>query len=195
MCSSDLAEDEQTLVEAICRIVCEDAGYRMAWVGYAEQDDDKTLRPVAAAGVGIEYLAQAGLTWADSAHGRGPSGSTIRSGSIEVIEDFETDERVDPWREGTLQLGYRSAIALPLKDGNSRTFGVLSIYSEETAAFSAEEQRLLAELADDLAFGIVTLRTRIEHNLAEEQIRIAATAFEAQEGIMITDVAPTASCA
>ena len=28
------AEDEQTLLNDICRIVCDEAGYRMAWVGY-----------------------------------------------------------------------------------------------------------------------------------------------------------------
>ncbi|MGA2151918.1 MAG: hypothetical protein ABSG48_07155, partial [Geobacteraceae bacterium] len=32
------AEDEQTLLSEICRIICDEAGYRMAWVGYAEND-------------------------------------------------------------------------------------------------------------------------------------------------------------
>src|SRR5512137_1839850 len=40
------AEDEQTLLANICRIICDEAGYRMAWVGYAENDEDKTLRPI-----------------------------------------------------------------------------------------------------------------------------------------------------
>lgn len=182
------AEDEQSLVESVCRIVCDDAGYRMAWVGYAEYDEDRTLRPVASAGVGAGNLGQAGLTWADTAYGHGPSGSAIRSGRIEVVDDFINDSRVVPWREAGLKHGYRSAIALPLKGEGGNTFGVLSIYSDEISAFSAEEQRLLEELANDLAFGIVTLRRREEHNRAEEQIRIAATAFEAQEGIIITDV-------
>ena len=41
------AKDEQTLLNDICRIVCDEAGYRMAWAGYAEHDDTKTVRPVA----------------------------------------------------------------------------------------------------------------------------------------------------
>ena len=44
------AVDEQTLLNNICRIVCDVAGYRMAWVGYAEHDDAHTVRPVAWAG-------------------------------------------------------------------------------------------------------------------------------------------------
>jgi nitrate/nitrite-specific signal transduction histidine kinase len=45
------AKDEQTLLNEVCRIVCNEAGYRMAWVGFAEQDEAKTVRPVAWAGV------------------------------------------------------------------------------------------------------------------------------------------------
>jgi len=39
------AEDEQALLDDICRIICDDAGYRMAWVGYSENDKAKTIRP------------------------------------------------------------------------------------------------------------------------------------------------------
>ena len=41
------ATDEQSLLQEICRIVCEQAGYRAAWVGYAEHDQAKSVRPVA----------------------------------------------------------------------------------------------------------------------------------------------------
>jgi len=41
------AEDEQLLLNEICRIVCEDAGYEMAWVGYTDQDEACTLTPQA----------------------------------------------------------------------------------------------------------------------------------------------------
>ena len=41
---------EQTLLGEICEIVCYKAGYCMAWVGYAENDEAKTVRPMAWAG-------------------------------------------------------------------------------------------------------------------------------------------------
>jgi hypothetical protein len=41
------ASGEQSLLAEICRIVCERAGYRMAWAGYAENDEAKTVRPAA----------------------------------------------------------------------------------------------------------------------------------------------------
>ncbi len=74
------AEDEQTLLDDICRIICAEAGYRMAWVGYAEYDEARSIRPVAWAGVEEGYLAKADITWADTERGRGPGGMSIRSG-------------------------------------------------------------------------------------------------------------------
>lgn len=182
------AEQEQALIESVCRIICEDAGYRLAWVGYAEHDTAKTIRPVAWAGDEDGYLAQVPINWDDSAYGNGPSGLTIRHGKIHVVDDFTTDPGTRPWQQAALQRGYNSSISLPLKNDCGVTFGVLGIFSSASNAFPEPEQRLLEELANDLAFGIDTLRTRAQHNQAEEQIRIAATAFEAQEGIIIADV-------
>jgi diguanylate cyclase (GGDEF)-like protein/PAS domain S-box-containing protein len=181
------AVDEQELLDEICRIICEEAGYRLAGVGYAENDEAKTIRLAAWAGVDEDYLEQVQLSWGDTKHGHGPSGTAIRSGKIVYINDISNDPDTIPWRNNAIELGFRSSIALPLKNENDRVLGVLSIYSTEVNAFPEEERRLLKELADDLAYGIVTLRTRAEHNRSEEQMRIAATAFEAQEGIAVTD--------
>ncbi len=165
------AEDEQTLLEDICNIICKEAGYRMAWVGYAENDSDKTVRPVAWAGVEESYLAQARITWADTERGRGPGGTAIRTGQSACIQDFQTDPLAAPWRDDALQRGYRSNIAMPLKDENASTFGILTLYSSEPNAFTPDEVRLLDELAGDLAFGITTLRTRKERARIEEDLR------------------------
>ncbi len=165
------AVDEQALLNDICHIVCDEAGYRMAWVGYAENDDAKTVRPVAYAGREDGYLAVANITWADTEHGRNPSGTAIRGGESACIQDFTTTPQVAPWCEDALQRGYRSCIALPLKDEGASTFGVLSIYSAEPNAFTPDEIRLLEELAGDLAFGIVALRTRVERDRAGESLR------------------------
>jgi PAS domain S-box-containing protein len=166
------AEDEQTLLNDICRIICDDASYCLAWVGYAEHDDAKTVRAVAWGGFDDGYAANAKLSWADDTdRGRGPGGAAIRSGEIVYIQDFTTDPHMSPWKENALQRGYRSAIALPLKDENENVFGVLLIYSTEINSFTPDEIRLLKELANDLAFGITTLRTRAERKQAEEEIR------------------------
>ena len=75
-----------------------------------------------------------------------------------------------PWRAEALKRGYASSLAIPLLI-DSAAFGALTIYAAEPEAFGAEEVTLLTELADDMAFGITTLRTRIERARAEEEIR------------------------
>lgn len=160
-------EDEQTLLNEVCRIVCDDAGYRMAWVGYAENDEAKTVRPVSWAGFETDYLAKANITWADTERGRGPTGTSIRNGVSAIFNDFLADPNAAPWRENALQRGYRSSVALPLKDQSGSTFGAITIYSTEPGSFTPNEIRLLEELADDLAFGITILRARIEHEQTE----------------------------
>ena len=165
------AEDEQSLLNDICRIVCDEAGYRMAWVGYAENDAAKTIRPVARAGVEDGYLDEAQFTWSDTDRGRGPAGTAIRSGASACIEEFTTAPQAALWRASALQRGYRSCIALPLKDECAITFGILTIYSAEPKAFTPDEIRLLDELAGDLAFGITTLRVRAERQRAEAALR------------------------
>ena len=180
------AEDEQTLLEEICHIICDEAGYRMAWVGYAENDDARTVRPIAWAGVEDGYLATNKITWADTERGRGPGGTAIRNGEIVCVQDFSTDPRVAPWRESALIRGYRSNISMPLKDESAATFGELAIYSSEPDAFTPDEIHLLEELTDDLAFGIITLRTRAERNKTEEQMRLTNEIMKnLSEGIVL----------
>jgi len=168
------AKDEQTLIGEVSRIVCDEAGYRMAWVGYVEHDAAKTVRPVAHAGFEDGYLAAAHITWADTEHGRGPTGIAVRSGEIAVLQDFATDASAVPWREEASNRGFRSSIVLPLKDRHE-TFGVMNIYSTERDAFTLEEIRLLGEMADDLAFGVSMLRTRAARKQAEDALARAGT--------------------
>jgi PAS domain S-box-containing protein len=172
------AVDEQSLLNEICRIICDEAGYRMAWVGYAEHDDAKTVRPVAWAGFDSGYIESAKISWADDTErGMGPIGKAIRSGEITCVQDFTTDPQMAPWRENALKRGYRSIVALPLKDENANVFGALQIYSHESNAITQDEIRLLDELANDLAFGINTIRIRAEHKRMEEEVRESEARF------------------
>lgn len=68
------ATDESQFLYEICRIMVEVCGYRLAWIGYAEQDAGKTVCPVAHAGFENGYLQTVNVSWADATRGRGPVG-------------------------------------------------------------------------------------------------------------------------
>jgi two-component system NtrC family sensor kinase len=170
LCNETLirAIEEHVLLQTICRTIVDVGGHRFAWVGFAEHDEAKTVRPVAQAGYEDGYLAVVNFTWAET---DAPTavGSAIRSGKSSIIDDFSTAPAADRRRVEAIRRGYGSAIALPLRDGD-RAFGALAIYAVEAYAFGAEEVRLLTELADDLAYGIVALRMRAEHQRMEQEV-------------------------
>ena len=164
------AEHEGELLDTICQLLVSEGGYFMAWVGFAEQDAEKTVRPAAQAGHTDGYLETVRITWSDTAHGQGPTGKAIRTGKPHLIRDIRTDSSYAPWREEATKRGYGSSIALPLTAGG-QALGVLNLYALRSDAFDSDEIGLLSELADDLAYGITSLRTRVQRNRAEEALR------------------------
>jgi serine phosphatase RsbU (regulator of sigma subunit)/PAS domain-containing protein len=168
------AQNEADYLAEVCRIVVEDCGHAMVWVGYAEQDEAKSVRPVASAGFEVGYLETLNITWADTPRGRGPTGTAIRTGKPSASGNFLTDPKFEPWREEALRRGYASSAVFPLTT-DGKTFGAITIYSTKHDAFNDEEMDLLSKLADDLAYGITAIRLQAEvvAARAEAQRRVA----------------------
>jgi len=171
------AVEEGALLQQVCDVVVQEAGYRLCWVGHAEHDDAKSVRVVAQAGWETDYLNALNITWADNERGQGPTGACIRTRQKVIAQDIAHDPGMAPWRTEALKRGYASSIAIPLLMG-PEVFGALSIYAPETDAFRTEEIELLSELANDLAFGISSLRTRTDRTKAEEELRVLNAQLE-----------------
>ena len=165
------ATDEQELLQDICQSIVEQRSYRMAWVGFAQDDAEKTIRIMARAGHEEGYLDTMQLSWTESERGMGPSGRAIRSGATQLCQDIANDPQYAPWRDAALQRGYLSGIALPLKSVGNKVFGILNVYAAEANAFSSAEIELLEEMAGDLAFGVNTLHVRGERDAVMEKNR------------------------
>lgn len=165
------AKDEHELLNAICEVIVRTGGYRFAWVGYAARDEGKPVRPMAHAGEEAGFLHARRFSWDDNDDaGRGPVGMAIRAGTPQGSRNIQSDPGFLPHREEALSRGYASYIVLPLRAGDGAQ-GVLAIYATEADAFDEGEVKLLMELADDLAYGIVALRTRVEREHAMEESR------------------------
>jgi len=163
------AHDETDLMGEVCRLIVELGDYRFAWVGLADDDAARSVRPVARWGYETGYLSSIRISWADTKLGRGPAGTAIRTGRRCIARDMAADPAFDPWYEEAVKRGYASVIALPLPSAG-KTIGALAIYSGETDAFDPAEVELLTELANQLAYGITTLRTRRENQLIHAQL-------------------------
>jgi PAS domain S-box-containing protein len=164
------ATNESEYLDEVCRIIVEDCGHAMVWIGFAEDDAAKTVRPVAYAGFEKGYIETLKITWADTPRGRGPTGTAIRTGQPSICRNMQTDPLFKPWREEAIKRGYASSIVLPLMD-SSKAIGAINIYAREPDPFTKDEITLLSELADDLSYGISSIRLKAAHDRTAEAVR------------------------
>ncbi len=165
-----LAENEEKLLNEICNVIVKTADYRFAWVGYAQQDAGKTVKPMGYAGFEQGYLENAKVTWAEKPRGCGPAGMAIRTGKPFVLQNAQSDPAFKPWQEEAHKRGYSSILALPLKE-NQNVFGMMAIYGKEPDAFKKEEINLLQDLANNLSYGIMALREKGMRKKAESALQ------------------------
>jgi PAS domain S-box-containing protein len=163
------AESEQELLDDICHEIVAHGDYALAWVGYAQDDPEKTMRVMASFGC-TEYLKDIDVRWDESDLGSGPTGKAIRYGIPQVVCNTGSDPSYTPWSPKAKECGFQSSIALPLIS-NSTVIGAVNIYSASQDAFFGKDERILMMgLADDLAYGIVALRERERCREAEKEI-------------------------
>ena len=167
------ATDETTLMHEICRVIVETGGYRLAWVGMALQDEGKTVQPVTQYGASDGYLEQIKITWDESETGRGPTGSAIRTGEVNITHEIDKDPNFNPWRDKALERNFRTSISFPLKV-NERVIGALNILSERDI-FDEEEVSFVSELTNNMAFSIQAIRINQQKIQSDRQL------FESQQ--------------
>ncbi len=156
------AQSEEQLLVRICRLITEDCGYQIAWIGYAQRDQQYSILPQAQAGLPMGYLDTLSLNWRGGEHSTHPSALAIRHGSEVVVNDIQHQPRYAALHHEARHFGYRSCIALPLQR-DQQAFGVLTIYSQHPHDFGPDEIVLLRQLVDDLAFAIKALRQQGEY--------------------------------
>lgn len=171
------AVEEADLLHEMCRVIVEQGGYRLACVGYAEHDDQKSIRyvtypPVLAPTEAVPTTPTEPVhdTWADTELGRhSAAGTAIRAGKPTVGRNLLTDPDLARWRDEAIRFGYAAVSCFPLWV-EGEVIGALCMTALEPDAFDDEEVRLLSELAEDLAYGIANLRSRVKRREAEATI-------------------------
>ena len=178
--------DESELIHRICRIIVEIGGYRLAWIGFAQQDGkNNSLRVLAQYGYEEEELEGMEISLADM---KTCEAQALLTGKPCIARNILTDPDHTKQRAEAIRQGYASSISIPfITDGQAS--GMLNIYAKEPDAFDEQEVKLLAETAEDLAFGIKTLRMRAEHEKAEIEInRLASIIKNIPESVCTIDL-------
>ncbi|MDH5647375.1 MAG: PAS domain S-box protein, partial [Candidatus Heimdallarchaeota archaeon] len=167
------AVDEKELLHKVCKIIVDISGYRIAWVGFVEHDNEKSIRPMAQAGCQEGYLDNLILSWDDVlTEQQSPAGKAIRTGEPCIMRNVQSASTSSPTGDITIKSDNYSTISLPIKN-KDQIFGALSICAVEQDAFDSDEIKLLQELSDDLAFGITTLRSHQERHHLNRQLQQA----------------------
>jgi PAS domain S-box-containing protein len=169
------AVDEFSLLEEICQIVVDIGGYVFAWIGYIDDDDpEKLVQPVARFGYEAGYLDEISVSLKNPDYKGSPMATAIYTLQPAIINDVQSDPRAGGFRDKAAQRNYQAVIALPITL-EGQVFGGLAIYADRPDAFDADEVVLLKEMAEDLSYGIHTLRVRMAHRTAQQMLEISNT--------------------
>jgi PAS domain S-box-containing protein len=174
------ARSEQELLQSICQILVETGDLRVAWIGYCEDDADKTVRPVASAGHDID-LARVRISWGDNEAGRGPVGTAIRTKKPCWGRDPRTDHALSSAASDDIISGYPACVAFPLvADGGQQDLlelhGALTLHATSRDGFDEGDIERYADLAKCVTYAV----TRLRGNLADDVI-LDVTALRARE--------------
>ena len=186
-------ESEAEALQSICAALVEGDEFRMAWIGYCEDDAERTIRPVAKAGVGLDFLERVKNSWGTTEVAEAPPGIAARTGKPCWINDISTEPAAAGWATVAAEAGYISCIALPLivHDRRGKVIdlrGILNLYSGEREYFDASTVDHYASLAsclthavaafrghlaEDLTSGVKSLRASEQRKRAEEALQKA----------------------
>ncbi|WP_295132634.1 PAS domain S-box protein [uncultured Reyranella sp.] len=150
------ARSEAEIFDQICAALVEFGDYRMVAVAVPSDDPAERIRFPSVAGHDDGFLAQVKIVLKAQPVDSGPPLMAIKTGAVQVNQDFDSNPATLLMREEALRRGYRSSIALPLRRRDA-VVAALSIYAAQPQAFDAEEVQLLSALADDISYALCRL--------------------------------------
>lgn len=175
---------ESELLQRICNAAAEHGGFSMAWAGYANNDPNKSIIPMAYHGnrQDVRYLLTKKRSWSDeTVIGQGPIGRTLREGLPIIVADIGEDPVAGPWMPEAQELGYRGVIFLPFVDGD-KAFGFLGLYSRQARPVDISEAILLQEIVTGITLEIMRLRKQEEAGKIKEATLKIAVSLSTQTG-------------
>jgi len=158
---------QQQLLEQICRVVVEEGGFKLAWIGMVAPDG--SVHPVARAGL-TKYLDDIRIVARDEPAGRGPVGTAIRTNQAVVITRIEQDDRMTLWHKRAQKFGLNYVVAFPIRVANE-VVGSFQVYSSHADSFEEAEVGLLTQVGDEISFALTAIADFTARKEAELSLR------------------------
>jgi diguanylate cyclase (GGDEF)-like protein/PAS domain S-box-containing protein len=171
--------DESESLLHLCTTLVERGPYALAWIGAESDDAARTIEVCSCAGAS-DYLDEVVTSASeDSVLGLGPTGTALRTGTIQVAADLATHPGFEPWRARAARFGFRSSAAIPFSIGEQRAG--LFLYASEVDAFDEATVQGLDQIAREVGFGVAYVRSVRRSEAALEATIEASNAQRATE--------------
>ena len=189
------ASCEEDLYQSVCEALTHQTPFALATISCARNDAARTIQVVAAAGTALGYVEGLTVCWGDTPLGQGPAGRALSTGELQFNDDLDTDARFTPWRDRARAFGLRSSFVLPVRLPGGAVAVLLTVYSEQKSAVSAEQLEQFRLLGDDLGVCLEVLRSRAalqaagEHRERQDrELAVLHRAFEnSVAAVVVTD--------
>jgi PAS domain S-box-containing protein len=159
----------EELFRSVCRVLVEQGGFCMAWVGW-HTPDSALLFPVALWGDEAGDLASLEIRTDPLSEGRHPTVDALRQARPMICNDVLAEPTSLPWRLECERRGVGSFAVFPIEaEGAPR--GTLSIHANAPATFDAQLVDLLANVALDMSFALDSLAREAGYRQAERTLR------------------------
>ena len=175
--------DENECLQQMCTDIVETGRFVLAWLGVKSSEVDHDVDVLCASGR-TDYLYEGIVTWwGTEESGHGPTGTALREGATQIMQDLEIDLGFKFWRERAREYRLGSLVAIPF-DINGRS-AVITIYDESINTFDDETVAGLEEVVRQAQFGVAYQASVRQAHAALEEVTRANIALQRAEKSLI----------
>ncbi len=162
--------DEAKLLQRICETLVEKRAYDLVWIAFPMFNQERSVAAGARAGRHASYVDEIQVHWSDDNLGRGPTGTTLRTGEVQIVGDVSQAAAYNPWRNVAEKYGFQTSVSVPIRvDGH--IIAALNVYSCSEKRFDDAEIELLKEFASHLGLAIWMKRIEAERDSMNDALK------------------------
>jgi diguanylate cyclase (GGDEF)-like protein len=172
------AKSAVEMFQLICQAVS-DGAKSLGTTVFLRDQDSTALKFVAGCGRMEHLFPQLQLS-SDPASpfGQGLHGPAFRTGKVQVSNDVQNDDRLQPWHALAATTGIQTCAALPLMR-RGRAVGVLLFFIREIGWLDNQGLELMGRISENISFGLEMFEHEGQRRLIEQQKNRFSRMFEA----------------